>query len=78
MGRRVFQDACHIKQRIRSYFKQLYDQDRGLFIKMKEGLVNKISEIRLANHEIMPSVEEVKEDVWACDSNKAPALMDIT
>ena len=72
-GRSV-KDPMRIKIAARRYFKELYYQKPWPFIKIQDGLVQKLQFQDAINLESIPTLEEVKEAVWSCDPSKAPGV----
>ncbi|XP_016194960.1 uncharacterized protein LOC107635926 [Arachis ipaensis] len=46
--------------------------ERSLVVEFRDGLVNRIDEEESAALESTPTMEEVREAVWDCESSKAP------
>ncbi|XP_016164512.1 uncharacterized protein LOC107607037 [Arachis ipaensis] len=69
---RLIRNQARIKTTITGFYKELYRQEHAPLVGIREGLVKKIDEDDAAVLEEMPSVEEVREAVWDCESSKAP------
>ncbi|XP_057756421.1 uncharacterized protein LOC130975687 [Arachis stenosperma] len=70
-GRRV-RNLARIKITIREFYKELYHQEGSPMVGFRDGLVEKIDEQATVTLEELPSVEEIREAVWDCESSKAP------
>nr|XP_025628637.1 uncharacterized protein LOC112721825 [Arachis hypogaea] len=70
---RLVRNQARIKVAIRGFYKELYRQEYVPRIGFKDGLVRQIDGAEAAALEAMPSVEEIREAVWDCESSKAPS-----
>nr|XP_025702548.1 uncharacterized protein LOC112803254 [Arachis hypogaea] len=70
-GRLVWNQA-RIKTAITGFYKELYRQEYAPVIGIRDGLVKQINDEEAAVLEEMPSTEEVREEVWDCESSKSP------
>ncbi|XP_020967715.1 uncharacterized protein LOC110266959 [Arachis ipaensis] len=69
---RLVRNSAKIKIAIREFYKQLYHQEKSPMVGFRDGLVARISEEDSIALEVLPSVEEISETVWDCQSSKAP------
>ncbi|XP_015954817.1 uncharacterized protein LOC107479185 [Arachis duranensis] len=69
---RVVRNQARIKVAIRDFYKDLYQQEVSPNVGFRDGLVMQIDMEEAIEVELMPSVEEIKEAVWDCESTKAP------
>ncbi|XP_057747003.1 uncharacterized protein LOC130966235 [Arachis stenosperma] len=68
---RLIKNQARIKVAIRDFYKRLYHQEASPTVSFRDGLVNRLEREEAEALEVMPSVEEVKEAVWDCESSKA-------
>nr|XP_025674263.1 uncharacterized protein LOC112774867 [Arachis hypogaea] len=68
---RLVRNQARIKVVIRDFYKHLYHQEVSPTLRFRDGLVNCLEREEAKALEVMPSVEEVKEAVWNCESSKA-------
>ncbi|XP_016178091.1 uncharacterized protein LOC107620447 [Arachis ipaensis] len=69
---RLIRNQARIKIAIMAFYKGLYHQERSPMVGFRDGLVERISEEDALALEVLPSLEEVREAVWDCESSKAP------
>ncbi|XP_016165197.1 uncharacterized protein LOC107607809 [Arachis ipaensis] len=69
---RLVRNQARIKIAIRDFYKRLYHQEVSPRVSFRDGLVNRLEREEAKTLEALPSVEEVKEAVWDCESSKAP------
>ncbi|XP_057746577.1 uncharacterized protein LOC130965831 [Arachis stenosperma] len=69
---RLVRNQARIKVAIRDFYKWLYHQEASPSVTFRDGLVNRLAREEAEVLEVIPSVEEVKEEVWDCESPKAP------
>ncbi|XP_016164370.1 uncharacterized protein LOC107606876 [Arachis ipaensis] len=69
---RLIRNQARIKIAIRDFYKDLYHQERSPVVGFRNGLVNRITEEDSIALERIPTMEEIKEAVWDCESSKAP------
>ncbi|XP_020967472.1 uncharacterized protein LOC110266796 [Arachis ipaensis] len=69
---RTVQNQARIKTAIRDFYKCLYHQEVSPNVSFRDGLVNRLGREEAEALEVLPSVDEVKEAVWDCESSKAP------
>ncbi|XP_016185651.1 uncharacterized protein LOC107627320 [Arachis ipaensis] len=68
---RIVKNQARIKIAIRDFYKCLYHQEGSPSVSFRDGLVNRLEREEAEGLEVIPSVEEVKEAVWDCESSKA-------
>lgn len=61
-----------LKMEIREYYKNNYQQAHLPFISLPHGAFKKIGRDVLAHLDMLLDDTKIKEDVWSCDSLKAP------
>ncbi|XP_015965495.1 uncharacterized protein LOC107489249 [Arachis duranensis] len=69
---RLIRNQARIKIAIREFYRDLYHQERSPVVGFRDGLVNRIGEEESSALERIPTLEEIKEAVWDCESSKAP------
>ncbi|XP_020959932.1 uncharacterized protein LOC110263243 [Arachis ipaensis] len=69
---RIVRNQARIKVAIQDFYKRLYHQESSPSVSFRDGLVNRLGREEAKALEVLPSVEEVKEAVWDCESSKAP------
>ncbi|XP_015964261.1 uncharacterized protein LOC107488078 [Arachis duranensis] len=69
---RLVRNSARIKIAITNFYKRLYHQEEFPLVGFRNGLVNMISKEDSLALEVLPSVEEIREAVWDCESSKAP------
>ncbi|XP_015949941.1 uncharacterized protein LOC107474818 [Arachis duranensis] len=69
---RLVRNQARIKVAIRCFYKHLYHQEASPSVSFRNGLVNRLEREEAEALEVLPSIEEVKEVVWDCESSKAP------
>ncbi|XP_016185123.1 uncharacterized protein LOC107626735 [Arachis ipaensis] len=69
---RLVRNQVRIKHAIRGFYKELYRQEFAPRIGVRDGLLKKIGRDEADALEVLPSVEEIREAVWDCESSKAP------
>nr|XP_025628468.1 uncharacterized protein LOC112721637 [Arachis hypogaea] len=69
---RTVRNQARIKVAIRDFYKRLYHQEESPKVSFRDGLVNRLEREEAEGLEVLPTVEEVKEAVWDCESSKAP------
>ncbi|XP_016206964.1 uncharacterized protein LOC107647403 [Arachis ipaensis] len=69
---RLVRNQARIKIAIRDFYRELYHQERSPVIGFRDGLVNRIKEEESSALESIPSLVEIREAVWDCESSKAP------
>ncbi|XP_016185823.1 uncharacterized protein LOC107627508 [Arachis ipaensis] len=69
---RLVRNQARIKVVVRDFYKHLYHQEASPRVSFRDGLVNRLEREEAETLEALPSVEEVKEVVWDCESSKAP------
>ncbi|XP_015934911.1 uncharacterized protein LOC107460996 [Arachis duranensis] len=69
---RVIRNQARINVAIRDFYKRLYHQETSPAVSFRDGLVNRLEREEAEVLEVMPSVKEVKNAVWDCESSKAP------
>ncbi|XP_015953981.1 uncharacterized protein LOC107478353 [Arachis duranensis] len=69
---RLVRNQARIKVAIRDFYKWLYHQEASPSVTFRDGLVNRLAREEVEVLEVIPSVEEVKEAVWDCESSKTP------
>ncbi|XP_016173013.1 uncharacterized protein LOC107615468 [Arachis ipaensis] len=69
---RLVRNQARIKITIRDFYKELYHQERLPVVGFRDGLVNRIDEEDSIALERIPTMEEIREAVWDCESSKAP------
>ncbi|XP_016191945.1 uncharacterized protein LOC107632808 [Arachis ipaensis] len=69
---RLVRNQARIKVAIRCFYKWLYHQEASPSMTFRDGLVNRLAMEEAEALEVLPSVMEVKEAVWDCESSKAP------
>ncbi|XP_015969281.1 uncharacterized protein LOC107492735 [Arachis duranensis] len=72
IGGRLVRNQARIKVAIRGFYKDLYRQKYALRIGVRDGLVKKIDGAEAEALGVLPSVEEIREAVWDCESSKTP------
>ncbi|XP_015947826.1 uncharacterized protein LOC107472811 [Arachis duranensis] len=68
---RLVRTQARIKTAIRDFYKCLYHQEDSPNVSFRDGLVNRLGREEAETLEVLPSVDEVKETVWDCESSKA-------
>ncbi|XP_016173375.1 uncharacterized protein LOC107615870 [Arachis ipaensis] len=68
---RLVRNQAWIKIAIRDFYKDLYHQERSPVVGFRDGLVNRIDVEHSIALERLPTMEEIKEAVWDCESSKA-------
>ncbi|XP_016199419.1 uncharacterized protein LOC107640411 [Arachis ipaensis] len=68
---RLVRNSARIKIAIRGFYKQLYHQEESPLVGFRDGFVDMISEEDSVALEVLPSIEEIREVVWDCESSKA-------
>lgn len=61
-----------IKKEVTKYFKKLYMEDKSVCLRMGIFEGNCLTTTQAQGLEVMPTAEEVKKAVWACESSKSP------
>lgn len=69
--RGVVSHPSGVKQEFVKFFRKLYSKDKAICLKLQDFEGNKLSSDHARALEDMPSVEEVKNVVWACESSKS-------
>ncbi|XP_015954786.1 uncharacterized protein LOC107479150 [Arachis duranensis] len=69
---RTVRNQARIKVAIRDFYKRLYHQEESPKVSFRDRLVNRLEREEAESLEVLPTVEEVKEAVWDCESSKAP------
>ncbi|XP_025684849.1 uncharacterized protein [Arachis hypogaea] len=69
---RLVRNQARIKIAVQDFYKSLYHQEASPRVTFRDGLVNRLEREEAETLETLPSVEEVKETVWDCESSKAP------
>ncbi|XP_015961077.1 uncharacterized protein LOC107485059 [Arachis duranensis] len=69
---RLVRNQARIKVAIRDFYKRLYHQEDSPSVTFRDGLVKRVEREDAEALKVLPSVEEVKEAVWDCESSKAP------
>ncbi|XP_057717695.1 uncharacterized protein LOC130932389 [Arachis stenosperma] len=68
---RLIRNQARIKIAIREFYKNLYHQERSPVVGFKNGLVNWIYEEESVALERIPTMEEIRDAIWDCESSKA-------
>ena len=71
---RTLKDQRRIKIEVKRFFKELYRQKNGPIISFDDSLINKLTIEESTSLEAIPSIEEVKETVWSCETSKVPGF----
>ncbi|XP_072088123.1 uncharacterized protein [Arachis hypogaea] len=71
INRRLVRNQARIKIAIREFYKELYHQEHSPRLGFRDGLVGRIDQEDFVSLETIPSVEEIREAVWDCESSKA-------
>ncbi|XP_025703189.1 uncharacterized protein [Arachis hypogaea] len=69
---RLIRNQVRIKIAITEFYKGLHHQEKSPMVGFRDGLVERISEEDVLALEMLPTPEEVREEVWDCESSKAP------
>ncbi|XP_057740498.1 uncharacterized protein LOC130957668 [Arachis stenosperma] len=69
---RLVRNQARIKISICDLYKTLYHQETAPNIGFRDRLVKQIHEEEATALEVMPTLEEIKDAVWNCESTKAP------
>ncbi|XP_057760991.1 uncharacterized protein LOC130981408 [Arachis stenosperma] len=69
---RLIRNQVRIKIAITEFYKGLYHQEKSPMVDFRDGLVERISEEDALALEMLPTPEEVREEMWDCESSKAP------
>ncbi|XP_016178936.1 uncharacterized protein LOC107621429 [Arachis ipaensis] len=69
---RLIRNQARIKVAIREFYKDMYHQESSPLLGFKDGLVRRIDEEESGSLQVMPSVEEIRQAVWECESSKVP------
>ncbi|XP_016164869.1 uncharacterized protein LOC107607420 [Arachis ipaensis] len=69
---KLVRNQARIKTAIRDFYKDLYHQERSPVVGFRDSLVNRINAEDSIALERLPTMEEIKEAVWDCESSKAP------
>ncbi|XP_072064497.1 uncharacterized protein [Arachis hypogaea] len=67
-----FGDITEKIKRLEEEIKKVDDMEDSPRVSFRDGLVNRLEREEAKALEVLPSVEEVKEAVWECESSKAP------
>ncbi|XP_072059665.1 uncharacterized protein [Arachis hypogaea] len=69
---RLVRNQARIKIAIRKFCRKLYRQEKSPMVDFKDDLVDMIAEEDTMALEVLPTVEEIREVVWDCETNRAP------
>lgn len=69
---KTFVNPRAIKKEIVRYYKNLYSNTNEACFRFADGDFPKLSNSDVLSLEKLPSADEIKNAVWACESNKAP------
>ncbi|XP_016198938.1 uncharacterized protein LOC107639894 [Arachis ipaensis] len=64
-------NQARIMVAVREFYKYMYHQEASPRVSFRDGLVNCLEREEAENLEALPSVEEMKEAAWNCESSKA-------
>nr|XP_025640804.1 uncharacterized protein LOC112735485 [Arachis hypogaea] len=67
-----FEDMTEKIKRLEKEIKKVDDMEDSPSVSFRDGLVNRLEREEAEALEVLPSVEEVNEAVWDCESSKAP------
>ncbi|XP_072054162.1 uncharacterized protein [Arachis hypogaea] len=68
---RLIRNQARIKIAIRDFYKDLYHQKKPPLVGFMDGLVKRIDEEDSTALERIPTMEEIREAIWDCESSNA-------